>query len=115
MIGLRDTELTVQHFAPDDEYFPDKPNHTDVKVKCMVERGASTNDLTNGVFQSSDLKVKVHVSYPARRNVKVGDKFIWHGNKYTVTGVDDGIMDENVVKFRPYKWTFTGEAKNGRA
>lgn len=115
MTGLVMTDLTVRHYEADESYFEERRECSDVSLKCMVERVPSVNDMANGVFQSSQLKCKVHVSDPKRRVVRVGDEFTWNGNVYTVTGVDDGIMDENVVPYVPFRWTFTGEAKSGKS
>lgn len=112
-VGLATVTLTVEH-KKSSEYW-DKPEFEDLKIKCIVQVLSSSDEQQYGVIPSSLLRVKVHVSQPTNRNVEIGDKFDYHGNKYVVTSVDDGIMPENMVRFVPFSWTFTAEAVNGRS
>lgn len=116
-IGLHQIKLSVNHstgVGSGDGYFDDDIKET-VELTGLVQNLSSAVEGTIGVAVSSQMKIKVHVSSPKERNVSVGDSLKWHGNLYVVTAVDDGIMEENVVMYSPYRWTFTAEVKNGSA
>lgn len=112
-VGLATVTLTVEHKKSGDYW--DKPVFEEVKVRCIIQVLSSSDEQQYGVIPSSLLRVKVHVSQPESRNVETGDRFDYYGNKYVITSVDDGLMPENMVRFVPFRWTFTAEAVNGRS
>lgn len=113
MSWIKPTVLTVYHKSGGSGYFETGKTETQVTVRCIIQVLTSTEENGIGVGQATRHQVKVHVSDPVERTVHVGDSFIYHNVRYTVTDVDDGIMPENKVSYVPYVWTFTGKVNDG--
>lgn len=112
MPWIKPVQIQVTHNVQD-EYFDKNGSAETVTVTGLVQPLSSAEELSLGVGQATRHQVKVHVKDPEKRNVFVGDTFLYHDVTYTVTDVDDGIMGENKVRFMPYMWTFTGKVNDG--
>ena len=112
--GLKTTIINVNHTTASDDYFGGS-NTTVIPVTCLVERVNSAEEQGVGVADASNLIVVLHVVQPVTRVLSVKDTFTWHGNTYRITAVDDGIQDENAVKYTPFRWSARAESINGIA
>ena len=112
--GLKTTILDVHHTVASDDYFGGSTT-TVIPVTCLVERVNSAEEQSVGVAAASNLIVILHVVRPVTRVLSVKDTFTWHGNTYRITAVDDGIQDENAVKYTPFRWSARAESINGIA
>lgn len=112
MSWIKAIPIQVTHHVQT-EYFGKDDTTETVTVVGIVQPLSSVEELSLGVGQATRHQVKIHVQKPEKRNVYVGDSFSYHDIKYTVTDVDDGIMEENKVRFMPYIWTFTGKVNDG--
>ena len=112
--GLKTTILDVHHTTESDNYFGGSAT-TVIPVTCLVERVNSAEEQGVGVAAASNLIVILHVVRPVTRVLSVKDTFTWHGNTYRITAVDDGIQDENAVKYTPFRWSARAESINGIA
>ena len=113
--GLRTTTVNVRHTTSDDSYFGGESTVTTIPLQCLVERVTSAEEQGVGVSAASNLIILLHVKSPAQRVVDVKDRFDWHGNTYRITAVDDGIQDENMVPYTPFRWSVRAESINGIA
>lgn len=112
--GLKTTIINVKHKTASDDYFGGSTT-TVIPVTCLVERVNSAEEQGVGVAAASNLIVVLHVVQPVTRVLSVKDTFTWHGNTYRITAVDDGIQDENAVKYMPFRWSARAESINGIA
>ena len=112
--GLKTTIIDVKHVTASDDYFGGSTT-TVIPVTCLVERVNSAEEQSVGVAAASNLIVVLHVVQPVTRVLSVKDTFAWHGNTYRITAVDDGIQDENAVKYTPFRWSARAESINGIA
>lgn len=112
--GLKTTIIDVRHKIASDDYFGGSTT-TVIPITCLVERVNSAEEQSVGVAAASNLIVVLHVVRPVTRVLSVKDTFTWHGNTYRITAVDDGIQDENAVKYTPFRWSARAESINGIA
>ena len=112
--GLKTTILDVHHTVASDDYFGSSTTSI-IPITCLVERVNSAEEQAVGVAAASNLIVVLHVVNPVTRVLSVKDTFTWHGNTYRITAVDDGIQDENAVRYTPFRWSVRAESINGIA
>ena len=112
--GLRTTIIDVKHATASDDYFGGYTTSV-IPITCLVERVNSAEELAVGVAAASNLIVVLHVVQPITSVLSVKDTFTWHGNTYRITAVDDGIQDENAVRYTPFRWSARAESINGIA
>ena len=113
--GLKTTIIDVRHKIASDDYFGGDTDVQTLPITCLVGRVNSAEEQSVGVASASNLIVVLHVVRPVTRVLSVKDTFAWHGNTYRITAVDDGIQDENAVKYTPFRWSARAESINGIA